>query len=638
MLLPNNNDMGIEDLIKEIKKYNKKADLDLIKKAYNFSEEAHRGQKRASGEDFIIHPLETAIILAKLKLDDVSIIAALLHDVVEDTKLSLKDIEKEFGKEVSELVDGVTKITELKTEKLGDKQAETIRKMLVASTYDLRVIIIKLADKLHNMRTIDVLNEERKKRIAREVMDVYAPLAYRLGLANIKWELEDLSFRVLEPEIYRKFKEKVKRKRKQREKDIENLIKTLKKELEKHNLSVEITGRPKHFYSIYKKMKKKNKGFEDVYDLLALRVVTNTVEECYNVVGIVHNLWQPLYKHFSDYIANPKPNMYQSLHTVVIGPRKQAIEVQVRTKKMDELAEEGIAAHWRYKDSVGEKKFDRQLSWLKEVLNLEKDKAKDFLEKLKIDLFGDHIFCYTPKGDVIELPKDSTPVDFAYAVHSEIGDKCVGARINEHFVSLRHKLKTGDMIEILTSKKHVPSRDWLRFVRSSKAVTKIKHALSLTGIPGRRFFTKQEERKVSDSLLDVEKMEKPEIKFAKCCSALPGDSIAGFKLLGNKVVVHKADCKNLLKIKKKRIKVRWLKNFNVEVRLRINALDRVGLFADILNTIAATNTAVKLARAKSIDKENAECELTINFSDLEKLRNIIDRIYRIADVKRVMIE
>jgi len=627
--------MSIGDLIREIKQYNEKADIKLIRRAYNFSESAHKGQKRASGEDFIIHPLEAAKTLAKLKLDDTSIVAALLHDVVEDTNITLEDIEKNFGKEVAELVDGVTKITELKTRSLNEKQAETIRKMLVASTKDLRVIIIKLADKLHNMKTLRALNKRKQRRIAREVLDVYAPLAYRLGLANVKWQLEDLAFRILEPEIYKKFKGKVARKRKQREKDVEDLINILKEEL--GNLKVEISGRPKHFYSIYEKMKKKNRGFEDVYDLLGLRVITKDVKECYDVIGVVHNLWQPLYKHFSDYIANPKPNMYQSLHTIVLGPRKQAIEVQVRTGKMDELAEEGIAAHWRYKDVVTERKFDRQLSWLKEIFNLEKDKAKDFLEKLKVDLFGDHIFCYTPKGDIIELPKDSTPVDFAYSIHSDMGDKCVGARVNKNFISLRHKLQTGDRVEILTSEKHIPSRDWLKFVRSSKAVMKIKHALSLTGIPGKRFFGKTEERKVSNSLLYIEKIDKPEIKFAKCCGALPGDRVVGFKL-GKKVVIHKSDCSNLSKVRKNKIKVKWLENFNVEVKLKINALDRVGLFADILNTVASTGTSIKLARAKTLDKENAECELRINFTNLENLRDIIDRIYRIADVKKVRIE
>ena len=323
----------IDELINEIKTYNKKSNLELIRRAYEFAREAHKGQKRISGEEFIEHPLETAKILAKLRLDDNSIIAALLHDVVEDTTISLKDIEEKFGKEVAELVDGITKITELKAKTSSTKQAESVRKMLVASTKDLRVIIIKLADKLHNMRTLEALNEERKKKVAKEAMEIYAPLAYRLGLASIKWELEDLAFRYLEPEIYKKFKEKVNRKRKQREKDVENLIDVLKEELGKHNLNPEISGRPKHFYSIYKKMKKKNYGFDDIYDLLALRVVTDNVENCYNIIGVIHNLWQPLHKHFSDYIANPKPNMYQSLHTVVVGPRKQSIEIQVRTKK-----------------------------------------------------------------------------------------------------------------------------------------------------------------------------------------------------------------------------------------------------------------------------------------------------------------
>src|SRR3989344_4470642 len=628
----------IDELIDEIKTYNKKSNLELIRRAYEFAREAHKGQKRISGEEFIEHPLETAKILAKLRLDDNSIITALLHDIVEDTTISLKDIEEKFGKEVAELVDGITKITELKAKTSSTKQADSVRKMLVASTKDLRVIIIKLADKLHNMRTLEVLSEERKKKVAKEAMEIYAPLAYRLGLASIKWELEDLAFRYLEPEIYKKFKEKVNRKRKQREKDVENLIDVLKEELGKHNLNPEISGRPKHFYSIYKKMKKKNYGFDDIYDLLALRVVTDNVENCYNIIGVIHNLWTPFYKHFSDYIANPKPNMYQSLHTVVIGPRKQSIEIQVRTKKMDEIAEEGIAAHWRYKDVISEKKFDRQLSWLKEILNLEKDKAKDFLEKLKIDLFGDNIFCYTPKGDLIELPKDSTPVDFAYAVHSDIGNKCMGARVNGNFVSLRYGLKTGDIIEILTSTKHVPSRDWLSFVRSAKAAERIRRALSLTGIPGRRFFVKEEEKKVSDSLLSVEKLNKAEIKFAKCCSALPGDELVAFKLSDKKVVVHKFDCVNLIKIKRNKIKVKWVDNFNVDVRLKVSALDRVGLFADILNTVASTGTNIKVAKAKGIGNDNAECELVINFTNLKNLREIIDRIYRIADVKKVRIE
>jgi (p)ppGpp synthase/HD superfamily hydrolase len=387
-------------------------------------------------------------------------------------------------------------------------------------------------------------------------------------------------------------------------------------------------------------MKNKNLDFDKIYDLIGLRIITNTTEECYEVLGCIHNLWQPIPSRLKDYIANPKPNFYQSLHTGVLNDDKQRIEIQIRTKEMDDIAEAGIAAHWKYKGIKSEARFDKRLNWLKQILDFGSDHPSKFMKNLKVDLFGDNIFVFTPHGMVVELPNKATPVDFAYGVHSDVGEKCSGARVNGRFVSLRYELDTGDVVEILTSKTHKPSRDWLKFVRSSKALNKIKHSLRLyQGIPAKSAKILKENEEISTDILFVKGMKNFGVKFSSCCDPLPGDNLMGYSnSMKNKVIVHKIECSNLRRIKKELLDVQWLKNFNRDLKLRINALDRVGLFADILNTVATTGTKVDLANAKSVDEYNSECILSIRFDGIGHLRDVIDRINKIADVKRIRIE
>lgn len=470
--------MELETLLDKIKSYMDDPDLEMVKKAYSYAEEAHQGQYRVSGEAFVDHPLGVAIILADLELDIISIVSSLLHDVVEDTEITSDDIEKEFGSEVAHIVDGVTKLTRMQFKTKADQQAESLRKMFVAMAEDIRVVLIKLADRLHNMRTLNYLKKEKRKEKSRETLEIYAPLAHRLGMSKIKWELEDLSFRYLKPDMYYEVSHKVQANREQRERDIQEAIEKLKSTLKEHDIDAEIYGRPKHLYSIYNKMKRKEVEFDEIYDLTAVRVLTENVKECYEVLGIIHEMWKPMPGRFKDYIAMPKSNMYQSLHTTVIAPNGDPLEVQIRTYEMHKTAEYGIAAHWRYKEGkVGDEKFEEKLSWLRRLLEWQKDlqEPQEFMETLKIDLFEDEVFVFTPEGDVVSLPKGGTPVDFAYHIHTEVGHRCVGAKVNGKIVPLEYELENSDIVEILTSKKsNGPSRDWLNFVKTSKARSKIK--------------------------------------------------------------------------------------------------------------------------------------------------------------------
>jgi len=471
-------DLDIAVLEKQILSYSPSADLSIIRKAYEFAKEAHSGQHRISGELFIFHPLEVAKILADLELDLPTIAAGLLHDVVEDTPYTIEDIESNFGPEVALLVDGVTKLGKLEFKTKEEQQAENLRKMFFAMAKDIRIILIKLADRLHNMRTLKSLPKEKQLAKAKETLDIFAPLAHRLGISKVKWELEDIAFRYLEPEHYYELVEKVAKKRQERENHINEMIAILKERLTSAGISAEIQGRPKHFYSIYKKMKEQNKTFEQIYDLTAVRVIVNTVKDCYGALGVVHTLWKPIPGRFKDYIAMPKPNMYQSLHTTVIDSSGDPLEIQIRTYEMHKTAEYGIAAHWRYKEGAkNNSDFEQKLSWLREILDWQRDlrDAKDFMETLKIDLFTDEVYVFTPKGDVIDLPKGSCPIDFAYRIHTDIGNRCIGAKVNGKMVPLDYELVNGDIIEIITSShSNGPSRDWLNIVKSPQAKNKIR--------------------------------------------------------------------------------------------------------------------------------------------------------------------
>ncbi|HSA78572.1 MAG TPA: bifunctional (p)ppGpp synthetase/guanosine-3',5'-bis(diphosphate) 3'-pyrophosphohydrolase [Nitrospirota bacterium] len=467
----------LEDIVERIQNYHPDADVDLLRRAYIFSAKAHQGQTRLSGEAYLIHPIEVAAILANLKLDAATVAAGLLHDTIEDTTITSEEITSMFGEEVAMLVDGMTKLSRMELQSREQREADNFRKMIVAMAKDIRVILIKLADRLHNMRTLKSLPPEKQKRIAQETLDIYAPLANRLGISRIKTELEDLAFMYLNPEAYKDLSQKVNQRRIERETYINELIEIIKRQLAEHGYKGEVKGRPKHFYSIYQKMEKQGISFEDVYDLIAIRIITDTKVNCYAILGLIHSLWTPVPGRFKDFIGVPKSNLYQSLHTTVIGPKGQRVEFQIRTEEMHRLAEEGIAAHWRYKEkSAVSQREEQQFAWLRQLLEWQRDlpDAKEFMETVKGDLFPDVVYVFTPRGDVKELPQGSTPVDFAFSVHTDIGHQCVGAKVNGKIVPLKHVLHNGDKIEVITQTGHTPSRDWLKFVKTSKARTRIK--------------------------------------------------------------------------------------------------------------------------------------------------------------------
>ena len=453
-------------------------ECDQVLKAFELADKAHEGQFRASGEPYIMHPLAVADILAHLQIDHITLMAALMHDVVEDTSYSKEDLEEMFGSEVAFLVDGVTKLNQFQYETKEDRQMENYRKMILAMAKDVRVVVIKLGDRLHNMRTLKHMRSDKQKRIAKETLEIFAPLAHRLGIFNVKWELEDLSFRYLEPEKYYDLVDQMKQKRQVREDIVNDTMRQLTKALSEAHIKADIKGRPKHFYSIYKKMKKDNRDLSQIYDLLAVRVIVDSIPDCYAVLGIAHSLWKPLPYRFKDYISMPKSNMYQSLHTTVIGTMGQPVEIQIRTWEMHRVSEYGVAAHWRYKEGNknGDKEFDQKVAWLRQVLEWQDtSNPTELVNALKLDVFSGEVFVFTPKGDVVKLPIGSVPLDFAYRVHTDVGHHCVGAKVNGKIVPLDYTLQNGDIVDIITSKTGRPSLDWLNIVGSSESKSKIRN-------------------------------------------------------------------------------------------------------------------------------------------------------------------
>lgn len=469
-----------QEFLDSILEINPKYDVELIGKAYDVAAKMHEGQLRKSGEPYLIHPIAVVKILAELGMDEDTLVAGLLHDVVEDTEYTKEQLVEEFGDEVALLVDGVTKIGSLAYENKEERQAETLRKMFLAMSKDIRVLIIKLADRLHNLRTINYMTANKIKEKCSETLDIYAPLASRLGIYNVKFELEDICLRYLWPEEYKDLTEKIHAKKEEREESLNKIISEVDNALKDSDIDYEIYGRTKHFYSIFRKMKFQNKQLDEIFDLMAVRIIVDSVQDCYAILGLVHSMWTPIPGRFKDYIAMPKPNMYQSIHTTVIGDTGAPFEIQIRTKEMHRIAEYGIAAHWKYKEGVSQDQEEVKLSWLRQSLEWQKDldNPKEFLETLKMDLFENQVFVFTPKGDVMELPAGSTPLDFAFKVHSEVGAKCVGAKINGKMVTIDHKLENGDIIEIVTSANSSgPSIDWLKIVKTSTARTKIRQWL-----------------------------------------------------------------------------------------------------------------------------------------------------------------
>ncbi|MGZ4120144.1 MAG: RelA/SpoT family protein [Actinomycetota bacterium] len=467
---------GVESLLHAVKNSNPKADLKLIERAYEFAAESHREQFRASGERFIEHPLEVAKILADLSMDTTTIVAALLHDVVEDTPLSIEDIEREFGAETAHIIDGVTKLDKVTFQSREAHQAETIRKMIIAMARDIRVLLIKLADRLHNMRTVGHLSRDTQELKARETLEIYAPLAHRLGIHQIKWQLEDLSFATLHPKQFDEIVRMVEERQPEREDVVDQVLEQLSEALKTVKIKAGVSGRPKHYWSIYQKMVIRGREFAEIYDLVGIRVTTESVRDCYGALGIIHSLWKPIPGRVKDYIAMPKFNMYQSLHTAVVGPTGQSLEIQIRTEQMHRTAEYGIAAHWKYKD--GAQRDDAELAGLRQMLDWQKELSdpREFMESLRIDLYQDEVFVFTPKGDVRAFPIGATPIDFAYAIHTDVGHRCVGARVNGRLVPLTTEMQSGDTVEIITSKAAdaAPSQDWLHVVKTPRARNKIR--------------------------------------------------------------------------------------------------------------------------------------------------------------------
>jgi len=495
--------LRFNDILERLTTYNPNADTDLLKKAYVFSAKVHLGQVRLSGEPYLNHPLEVTGILTQLKLDVASVATGLLHDTMEDTLTTLKEIQENFGEEIAQLVDGLTKISQISLRSSEEHQAENFRKMILAMVKDIRVILIKLADRLHNMRTLKYHTPEKQAEIAQETLDIYAPLAHRLGIDWIKSELEDLAFQYLYPEIYEEIRRKIAKKEKERTRYVDEVKRTLMKKLYENHIEGDVTARLKQTYSIYLKMKEQNIDFDQVYDITAFRIIVNSIKECYDVLGIIHSLWKPIPGKFKDYIGLPKENMYQSLHTTAIGPYGERIEIQIRTHEMHKIAEEGIAAHWKYKEGkVVEEAEDKRFTWLRQLLEWQRDLKDDreFIESVKVDLFPNEVYIFTPKGSVKPFPIGSTPIDFAYSIHSDVGSHCSGAKVNGKIVPLRYELRSGDTVEILTSPNQKPSKDWLKLVKTSRAKTKI-----------RQWFTSEEREK--SIILGKEILEKELRKY-----------------------------------------------------------------------------------------------------------------------------
>src|SRR5271165_4675540 len=501
------------DLLRKIRVYRPNDDLSLVKKAYDFSLKHHQGQTRASGEPYLVHPLEVASVLADMKLDTTAIAAGLLHDSIEDTPVTVDDLRNEFGEQVAHIVEGVTKISKIEFASREEAQAESVRKMVLAMMDDIRVVLIKLADRLHNMRTLRYLSEDRQQKIARETLDIYAPIAHRLGMGKIRGELEDLAFQYVDPIAYNQVKDAIESRRKEGEAFLAQVQGVIEQKLRENNIQAEVEARIKHIYSIWQKLQRQHISVDQIFDMMALRIITQSVNDCYAVLGLIHNQWRPVPGRIKDMIAMPRPNLYQSLHTTVIAENGHAFEVQIRTEEMHKMAEEGIAAHWKYKDGPIAARDEKRLAWLRQVVEWQREvpDPNEFLSTLKIDLYPEEVYTFTPKGKIVILPREATPVDFAYNIHSEVGNTCVGAKVNGRMVPLRYKLRSGDIVEILTQPGHHPSRDWLGFVKSPRARQKIKHWLKIhqreRAIEIGRKLIEKEARKYRISLKDVSEVE-----------------------------------------------------------------------------------------------------------------------------------
>ncbi|MEZ4401671.1 MAG: bifunctional (p)ppGpp synthetase/guanosine-3',5'-bis(diphosphate) 3'-pyrophosphohydrolase [Kofleriaceae bacterium] len=710
--------MSFEQILSSIAAYDPNADLDVVRRAYAFAANAHEGQTRRSGDPYVTHPLSVAGIITELKLDVPSVCAALLHDCVEDTSATVEQLEELFGKKIAFLVDGVTKLGKLPWSTKEEQQAENFRKMLLAMARDIRVILVKLCDRLDNMRTLTHMPPEKQERIAAETMQIYAPIANRLGMAWVKVELEDLSFKYLHPGEYDQLATEVSKTRAERVEYIRTVEQLITKEMGDHGVVCDVSGRAKHFWSIFQKMKKTGRTFDEIHDAIGFRVVTENQMQCYQALGVAHQTWTPIPGRFKDYIALPKPNLYQSLHTAVIGPRGERIEVQIRTREMHAVAEHGIAAHWKYKEgkpSDDETKF----AWLRQLMEHQKEliDPTEFLETVKLDLFGDEVYVFTPRGDVKALPMGATPIDLAYAIHSDVGDHCSGARVNGMIVPLRYQLRNGDTVEIITNPNQKPNKDWLALVKTAKARTKIRYllrkeqrerALALgkdildKGLRKRGVAPSKAEKQLDAaarelrlgdadelvlqvgygkitvqqvlekmSLDDVKKIEpdkpeKPEsvlrqlirkvtrrqsasgilvqgegdilVRFARCCSPLPGDAVVGYISRGKGVTVHRRDCEKGLDLDpERRIEVAWDGHGKGahEVAIQVLSADKPGLLAIISQSFTDQGVNISQAHCRATDHGRAVNTFHATVKDLDQLKTVIRSLSRIKGVYSV---
>ena len=717
----------MDQMLARVQKYNPGDGYKLVEKAYKFAEQAHAGQKRKSGEPYFIHPCFVASILTELMIDPPTIAAGLLHDTVEDCEgITLDVIRQEFGDEVAQLVDGVTKLNKLDFADKEEAQAESLRKMILAMSKDIRVVLIKLADRLHNMRTMKWQKPERQVAIARETLEIYAPLAHRLGVYAIKQELEDLSLRYIDPVGYQNLVQKVGQKRSERQENIRMVITELSEKLDEQHIHYDIDGRPKHFYSIYRKMVLQNKPFDQIYDLIAIRVLVDTIPDCYTVLGIVHTLWNQIPGRFKDYISVPKANMYQSLHTTVVGGRKMPFpfEVQIRTWEMHRVAEYGIAAHWRYKEGGGAgNDLDSKLYWVRQILDWQNETrdSKEFVDTLKTDLFSEEVFLFTPKGDVVSMPKGATPLDFAYRIHSAVGNKCVGAKVNGKIVPLDTTMETGDRVEIMTSAAcKGPSSDWLRICKTPQAKAKIRQFLKQVKKDenielGKSMIDKECRRRgvamsdlikpelydsilrkygfqeindvfsavgfggmaamyVVSRLMDEQRAQQPAqtpkveelpsveqhhaanakskanhgiimpgnedmdipVRFARCCSPVPGDDIVGYITRGRGVTIHKAECVNAINGEKERqIDVAWADTDvgSFAASIKVVAYDHVSLLGEIATYIGEMNVPIKAVSAQAEDKtKTSTIKLVLEVRSRDQMDKVIKQLRKKSDI------
>ncbi len=694
--------LQLQMLLIEVASCGDGADFGLIVRAYDFARQRHEGQHRKSGHPFLQHCVEVARLLAQLRMDDTTVAAGLLHDVIEDTPSTYEEVAGLFGNKIADLIDGVTKIDRFTYESREERQAETYRKMLLSMVKDIRVILIKLVDRLHNMRTLDYIGAGAQARIARETLEVYAPLAHRFGLARIRWELEDRSLKFLHPEAYAELRDKVAMKRRDREDYIEEFKEPIEAELHKSVIEAEIAGRPKNFYSIYNKMKARNKPFEEIYDLLAVRIIVNNMRECYHTLGLVHGIYRPIPERIKDYISMPKSNMYQSLHTSVIGPRGLPVEVQIRTAEMHHTAEIGIAAHWRYKSGNSKPSdLDQHMSWLRQVIDMQQEAAdpEEFLENLKIELFQDEIFVFTPKGDLHQFTKGATPIDFAFNVHTDIGLHCLTAKINGQVVPLSTPLASGDTVQIITSPHQSPNRSWLNSVKTIKARQAIRrwlkdeqHAHSVRlgqeildrelkrypdispkedleaiakdlGIAdtehlyaslgsgdlsvGRiisRLIPQQPKRPKARRHdrrgISIQGMNDLMISFGKCCTPIPGDIIIGLITRGRGIIVHRTDCPNIGQIGEDPERILQV-NWDLEgeqaftVQLRVRSHDRKYLLSDISKALGDCGCNIQSATT-STTGNTAEQSFWVDVTDIAQLELAMKRANEIDGVLEVL--